>query len=776
MRNHTLLCRASLLASVLFSLAAAPSFAQTSTQRPSDKPAAAPAADEGAIVVTARRREENLIDVPIAITAISGDQLANQGAADITALAETVPNVTLEASRATNSTLSAFIRGVGQQDPVSGFEQGVGIYLDDVYLNRPQAAVLDIYDVQRIEVLRGPQGTLYGRNTVGGAVKYVTRRLDDVAHFAAHATYGSYNQADGVISGSVPLGESKVIRIGGSLARLTRDGFGKNLTTGLDNYNKNIWAGRGTVEIHGTGIFARLTGDYTHDRSNPRGGHRFIPGMVSGTPVLANVFDTQGGLNFPVQNITAWGTSLFLEAQPTDGLTFRSISAYRKDDSLTPIDFDALPAQDVDVPGIYRNRQFSQEVQALLSTGKFNGLVGVYYLDASALTQFDVRLFVQYPSPTLLTAYTSADIHTETMAAFADFTYDFTDQLSLSLGGRYTSDRRDGVILRQFYTGGGSPVFGGAGIPFRGPLTNFSGSKTFTKFTPKASLTFKPDSDNTIYASYSQGFKGGGFDPRGVGANAPVGVSQSDFLSFKPETVNSYELGYKANLLGRRLYIATAAFYMDYKDVQIPGSIACQSGGFTTFCGVVSNAGKARIKGFEFEGRAKLIEGDKGTLTLSGSLGYVDAKYLNYITNVAGQPTQVTQFRHVQNTPAWSGSANLDYSMRLGDANLAFDAGMSFKSKTYQFEIANPYLDQPAYQLFDASIVYHAPGNRWSLGIFGKNLTDERIKTSGYTFVAADPTTGVLVTPLKATLGKEGVLTGFYANPRQVFVTASVNF
>jgi iron complex outermembrane receptor protein len=383
---------------------------------------------------------------------------------------------------------------------------------------------------------------------------------------------------------------------------------------------------------------------------------------------------------------------------------------------------------------------------------------------------------VQYPSPFLLTAFTNADIHTETMAGFGDFTYDFTDQLSLSLGGRYTWDKRDGNILRQNYLGGGSPVFGGAGIPFGTPGTNFRGSKTFTKFTPKASLTFKPNSDNTIYASYSQGFKGGGFDPRGVGANAPAGVSQSDFLSFKPETVDSYEIGYKANLLGHRLYIATAAFYMDYKDVQIPGSVACVSGGFNTFCGVVSNAGKARIKGFEFEGRAKLIESGQGTLTLTGSLGYIDAKYLNYITNVAGTPTQVAQYRHVQNTPAWSGSASLDYSMNLGDGNLAFDAGMSFKSKTYQFEIANPYIDQPAYQLFDASIVYHAPGNRWSLGVFGKNLTDERIKTSGYTFMKADPTTGVLVTPLASGLGKEGVLSAFYANPRQIFVTASVNF
>ncbi len=769
MRNYDLLCRASLLASALFSLTAAPAYAQSSAT-----PAAAD--DEDAIVVTARRREENLIDVPIAITAITGDQLANRGAADITALAETVPNVTLESSRATNSTLSAFIRGVGQQDPVSGFEQGVGIYLDDVYLNRPQAAVLDIYDVQRIEVLRGPQGTLYGRNTIGGAIKYVTRRLDDVAHLSARATYGSYNQADGVITGSVAVGESKVIRIGGSLARLTRDGFGKNLTTGLENYDKDIWAGRGTIELHGTGIFARLTGDYTHDTSNPRGGHRFIPGLISGAPVLANVYDTRGGLNFPVQEVTAWGTSLFLEAEPAEGLTFRSISSYRKDDSATPIDFDALPAVDVDVPGYYFNRQFSQEVQMLIDKGRFNGLIGVYYLNASAQTQFDVRLFTTING---LTGYTDADVDTETMAAFADFTFDVSDQLSLSAGGRYTWDERSAKILRQNYLGGGSPTFGGAGIPFGAPGTNFRGKETFTKFTPRASISFKPNPDTTIYASFSQGFKGGGVDPRGAGSNAPdlnndgmkSDAEIAQFLSFRPEQVNSYELGYKAAMFDRRLTVALAAFRMDYTDVQIPGSVACTIGGLPSFCGVVSNAGKARMQGFEAEGKLRL-----GALTLNGSVGYIDAKYLSYITNIAGVPTQVAPFRRVQNTPAWTGAVSASYAVDVGEGRVDLGAGMSFKSKTFQFEIANPFLDQPAYQLVDASIVYHAPGKRWSLGVFGKNLTDERIKTSGYTFMRANATTGVLVTPLASALGKEGVLNAFYANPRQIFVTASVSF
>src|SRR6476646_4602732 len=172
------------------------------TQAPSNQQTQATAATGSSqeIVVTARRRSETLLNVPVAVSAYSGEQLDRQGALDITDVAKTTPNVTLKVSRVTNSTLSPFIRGVGQQDPVAGFEQGVGIYVDDVYLNRPQAAVLDIYDVERIEVLRGPQGTLYGRNTIGGASKYVTKRIPDDAQLSLRGTYGSYDQADGVVS------------------------------------------------------------------------------------------------------------------------------------------------------------------------------------------------------------------------------------------------------------------------------------------------------------------------------------------------------------------------------------------------------------------------------------------------------------------------------------------------------------------------------------------------------------------------------------------------
>ena len=777
--------RAALLASIALSGVAwtAPAAAQTATTVSDES--------EGGdvIIVTARRREENLLDVPIAVSAFSGESLEMRGALDITEIGNITPNTTLETSRGSNSTLSAFIRGIGQQDPVSGFEPGVGIYLDDVYLNRPQAGVLDIYDVERIEVLRGPQGTLYGRNTIGGAVKYVTKRLPQEFSLSARATVGTYKQADGVLTVSAPIGD--VLRVGGSVARLSRGGFGDNLTTGLENYNKDLWAARGTVELGGYGapVSIRINGDYTHDKSDPRGGHRLIRGLQSGAPVLDNVYDTRGGLVDPKQDIEAYGLSMNIAVDLSDALTLRSISAWRKDDTFTPIDFDALPAADVDVPGGYFNEQISQEVQLLVDAGPFSGMVGAYYLDATADTLFDVRLFTTLGG---LTAFTKAAVDTETYAVFGDFTYNFTDQLSLSVGGRYTWDERTANILRQNYLGGGSPFFGGAGVPFGGASTNFNGKRSFKKFTPRVSISFKPSPDHNIYASFSQGFKGGGFDPRGVGTNAPDlngnGIrGENDevaaFLSFRPESVDSYEVGYKGNLFDGGLTFALAGFYADYSDVQIPGSVACIVGGLPSFCGVTSNAGKATFKGVELEFNARLGESfatDGDRLNLLGAVGYIDAQFDEYITNIASVPTDVAAFRNVQNTPKWTASATLAYMTPVGAGRLNLGTTVSYRSRTSQFEIPNPYIDQSSYALVDASLVYTSPDDRWSIGLHGKNLTDKEYKTSGYSFIAGNATTGVPTLGTNglpiASLGREGTLTAFYGNPRQVFLTAGVKF
>ena len=752
------------------------------------------AASDPEIVVTARRRTEILLDVPIAVTAYSGEQLERQGALDITDIADTTPNVILEPSRGTNSTLTAFIRGVGQQDPVAGFEQGVGLYLDDVYLNRPQGAVLDVYDVERIEILRGPQGTLYGRNTVGGAVKYVTRRLPNEPEFHARANLGLDEQADLIVSGSTPLG-SEAVRIGAAVARLSRGGFGKNVTTGKDNYNKDVWATRGTIEVEAGPLSARLSGDYTWDYSNTRGGHRLIPGLASGIQPLSDVFDSAGNQTDPKQKVKGGGAALHVDVQLMEGVKLRSITAYRKDKSTTPIDFDALPLPDFDVPGIYRNKQFSQEGQLLVELGRLNGLVGAYYLDANALTVFDVRVYQLING---LAAHTNSKIDTKTTAIFADFSYDLTDQFSVSLGGRYTWDKRIGDIFRQRFLGGGAPIFGGLGIPFLGVQTDFEGEVKFKKFTPRASVSFEPNADNTIYLSYTQGFKGGGFDPRSSTLNAPDldnnGVispeEEAEYVGFEPETVDNYELGYKASLLDRRLSLAAAAFYADYKDVQIPGSVPCISGGAPSFCGVVDNAGKARIKGFELETNAILsrdLTGAGDRLSLANMLGYLDAKYTEFISNIpvgtppVNTPTDVSEFRQFQNTPKWTAAASLDYQRPAWGGRLSANATLSYRSKVYQAE-AESVFDQKGFALFDANVMWRSAGGRYQIGLHGKNLFDKEYITSGYNFLNVDLVTGQPIrnsagnfTP-GAGLGLEGVLTAFYGNPRQVWVSFGVNF
>jgi len=787
MANNSKIIAALKLGSALAALtAAAPAFAQPDTAAP----AAATGADDEVITVTARRREESLQDVPIAVTAYSGEALERQGAIDITDLNDTTPNVTLETSRGTNTTLTAFIRGVGQQDPVAGFEAGVGLYLDDVYLNRPQAAVLDIYDVERIEVLRGPQGTLYGRNTIGGAIKYVTRRLDAEPSLNIRANLGTYQQTDLIVSGSTPLSDQ--IRIGASGARLSRGGFGDNLNNGLDNYNRDIWAARATVELTpASNVFLRFSGDYSMDNSDPRNGHRLIPGLLSGAPVLSDVYDTRAGLNSPEQQVEAFGGAFRAEFTFGD-FVLRNIMAFRQDESHAPIDFDSLPAADVDVPAIYRNHQFSNETQLLLGgPGPIQGVVGVYYLSAAANNVFDVILATTSPAALPgLTASTFGDVHTDTWALYGDFTYDLTSRLHLSLGGRYTIDNRRATVIRANYLNGPSPALGGNGVQLGALTSNFHGEETFKQFTPRASLSFEPDPNNTIYASYSRGFKGGGFDPRGLSTAAPDlngnGIRESneifDYFEFEPERVTSYEVGYKANLFDRRLRLAIAGFYAQYRDVQVPGSVGAVINGVPTFVGVTTNAGRASFKGVEVEALATLFRGANGSrLNLAGTLGYLDAQYDEFITNVAGVgPVDVANFRRIQNTPKWTMSATLDYTTPLAGGELSAGTTLSYRSKTFQFETPSPYLDQPGYALWDANLVWTSPNNRYTIGLHAKNILDRQYITSGYQFLATDPVTGV---PLRAangnpipSLGREGIATAFYGNPRQIFLSFGINF
>ncbi len=789
--NRTFAC--SLLAGVAaLALAEGPALAQggaqDGAQDGAQEAASVSAANDTSgdmIVVTARRREERLLDVPLSVTSISGEELAKSGTLEITEIAQEMPNVTLEVSRGTNTTLSAFIRGVGQQDPVAGFEAGVGLYVDDVYLNRPQAAVLDVYDVERIEVLRGPQGTLYGRNTIGGAIKYVTARLPAETQVKIRGTYGSYDQADVVVTASTPLTDS--LRIGASGARLSRGGFGDNLTLGTENYNKDVWAARGTIEFDNGPLLVRLSGDYVKDDSEARQGHRLIPGLLTGAPVLDDVFDTRAGLNVVEQSVEAYGGALNIALQVSDTITLKSITGYREDKSTTPIDFDSLPAADLDVPAIYNNDQFSQELQLLYEGERLNGVMGAYYLDANAFTAFDVALFTTGALPVVglpgLNAQTLGDVGTKTWSVFGDFTYDLTDQFSVSVGGRYTNDKRTSRILRTTFIGGFSDLFDGTGIPIA-VTSDFRGSQTFKEFTPRASISYKPNENHNFYISYSQGFKGGGFDPRGQSTQAPdlngSGARDAEdifnFLSFDPETVDSYEIGWKASLLDNRLNISVAAFKGDYSDVQIPGSVGFDRDGDginESFAGITSNAASADVNGLEFEGRALVgrdFAGAGSRFNVNWSLGYLDAKFNTFIDAFGND---VADARVFQNTPEFTVHAGFDLGLPVASSGMVdFLGSVSMRSDASQFEVRNAFLDQDGFALVDASIVYTDDADRFSIGVHGKNLFDKRYIVSGYNFVAG----GTGGQPFRSTLGLEGTLTGFYGDPRRFYITGEVRF
>ncbi len=738
---------------------------------------AAPAATRDVVTVTARRREESIQDAPVAVTAVSGEMLAAIGAIDLTDVQKLTPNATIETARGSNSTLIAFIRGVGQQDPLWGFEPGVGLYIDDVYVARPQGSVLDIFDIERIEVLRGPQGTLYGRNTIGGAIKYVTARLSDEPEFELGASVGSYNQIDLMASGSVPLGET--FAVGGALARYTRDGFGENVFTGAEHYDKDVISGRVSLEWEPTeDLFFRLAYDHTQDDSNAKHGYRLIPGVTNGEPVLDSVYDTRGGAG-DINSVETEGLSFTGEWRVNDVLTLKSITAGRQDRTDTPIDFDALPVNDFDVPAFYENEQFTQEFQALFDTGRWSGVAGLYYLNGAFEGAFDTVL-----GNLGVNAPTYGDVSKISLSAYADVTYEINDDWSVSVGGRYTEDQTTATVIRQTYLGTATtPFLGGSGGLLLATGSNFRSERTDDQFSPRVNVTYEPSDDLSLYASYSQGFKSGGFDPRGNAG--PVGTAQYDIITrgFEPEIVDSYEVGAKGSLADGRLVYRAAAFFAEYTDQQITvqTSEVDPVTGLDTFVSTVLNAGQSEYVGFELEGSAFLTD----SLSIDYMLGLIDAEIVELVTTqpdpVTGDPVDVdiSDQYVVQNTPeyTWRLAANYEMAAPSGYGDLRFTAGVSYRDDINLFNVPNtgepvalaglpttplPALDaNTSYTLLDASVIWDFNENlRFSL--IGRNLSDEQYRIAGYNFAGQNQ------------LGVDGAYSAFYGDPRTF--TASVRY
>ncbi len=728
------------------------------------------------VVVTAQRREERLMDVPLAVTALSGEELDRLGALDLLYLSQTTPNTTIEVARGTNNALAAYIRGVGQQDHIAGFESGVGLYVDDVYFNRPQAGVLEIYDVERIEVLRGPQGTLYGRNTVGGAIKYVTRRLGAEPELKLLGRVGNYAMLDAIATFTLPL--AGALRVGGSFASFNQDGFGDNLyLPGMENYEKRVNAARFSIEwTPGEDLFIRLAADWLEDTSDLRRGHRLMPGAYSGALVLKNVFDTRAGSAVPDANAEARGVSLLTEWTVTDTVIVRGIFASRSDDTWKPVDLDSLPTVDVDPATWDGNEQKTAELQVVFGDGRWSGVAGLFGLDASAATRLEVQLgttgaIIGRPG---LNNLLHSEVDTRSWALFADLAYALSDRWSVSLGGRYTHDRRKAQITRQILVNGLSDFFGGSGVLVRTD-SNFNGSEVFEKFTPRATIQWLSGDGQNLYLGYSEGFKGGGFDPRGLTTLTPdfdgdgqVSVAEIHaFMRFDPEEVRSWELGWKSVLLDGRMTSRLAVFRSRYTDVQIPGSVSVDANGdgiAEQYVGITSNAADATIEGLEWEGQTIVAEelGFPGAvLQLSWALGLIDAEFNKFIDASGHDVAAASRFA---NTPKWNAAAGADYSFPMSwfgrRGTLAIITTVSMRGDEVQFYTPDPLIDQQAYALWDMSLVWTGADGRWQLGLYGQNLTDKAYKVTG----------------LNITLGLEDNVTAYYGNPRQYWMAMQYRF
>ncbi|MEM9690633.1 MAG: TonB-dependent receptor [Pseudomonadota bacterium] len=694
------------------------------------------------ITVTARRREESLQDVPVAITAISGEQLTNIGATDLTEIQAFSPNLVIYPGRNQSTTITAFVRGIGQADPLWGVDPGVGIYLDDVYMARPQGALLDVFDVERVEVLRGPQGTLYGKNTIGGAIKYVSKPLTDEINGAVSYTFGEYETSElrASVGGALIDG---VLRARAAAAIIENDGFGENLFTGDPVANKDTTAYRLAVEWLATdNLSVKLTYDKTDDSAAPKGYKRLEANpncavfLITCDP-LGNPFNVEAGLE-PTNGTESNGGSLTATWDISDAWTAKLISAYRESDSNNNIDFDTTPAPITDVFAIYYDEQYTHEVQVLYDAGdRLAGVAGIYYLDGEAGGLVRNIFFGA------IFGTTNGITETESISAYTDWSYSLTDKLRLNAGVRVIAEEKRGIALNQGFS---DATF----TTVTATTADYDQTEDFDSVAPKFGLDYRLNDDVLLYGHVSQGFKSGGFNVRAQSTAFPDSA-----LPFDDEELTNFEFGMKGAFLDGQATLNTALFWGDYTDIQVSTFTDFDSDGDGTddaFFGSFLNAGEATISGIEVEW--SLAPTNLDWLRLSGNLNYLDTDADEVDLNDNG----LADVQVITNAPQKTAAVFADMFAPIGNGVLTARLGFSYRDATLmtnEGEGTIP-LEQGAYQLWNASLAYTV--DQWDFAVHAKNIGDKEYLTNGYNIPVL------------------GIKTGSLGNPRMVIASVGYSF
>ncbi|WP_417470464.1 TonB-dependent receptor [Maricaulis sp.] len=694
---------------------------------------ARPAPTNDVITVTARRREESLQDVPLSVSAFGERQLEALQASDITSLQNVVPNLTLHTGDAENAVI--YIRGVGQVDSLAFAEPGVGVYLDDVYLARTQGAVLDVFDVERVEVLRGPQGTLYGRNTIGGAVRFISTRPGDNPGLQMEAGFGDYNH---VFARARVSGELSEDQVAGKLALFysSRDGYATNEVDGSDDGDVNRISGRaGLLFTPSDHLEFELTLDASQDspdtsrtpaRATEVAGFEPGTGTLVQFPAQSDPYQIRASFN-DLDDLSSLGLSGRLRWQLNDALALTSITAWREMSYDSNLDLDGTEMEIFEIFVREEADQFSQEFRLDYDAGgPLQATGGVYYFsDAdetfNGLAGQSIALplggNVYFPYP--LQSASVNDQNTDAWAAYFDASYALTERLRLSGGLRYTHENKSFVRLQELYAPGTAnppPFQTGAGVL----VTDIDAEEDFSAFTPRIGLDYAVTDSVMLYALASRGFKSGGFDGR---SNTTFDASAYD-----PEFVWSYEAGFKSTLADGRVIFNAALFRNDYTDLQLSSFTA--NPGTGAFEAQFTNAGEAVIQGMEAELSWQAATG----LSINAHLGYMDAHYEEYI---GPGGVDISDTRELVNTPEWSGGIAGTYEWMVSDDWLAsahIDA--AWRSKTYPTVSSSELLAQDGYALVNAFVGVGAEDGSWEIRAGVRNLFDEAYTTQAFDLAA----------------------------------------
>jgi len=717
---------------------ATPAIAQANSQAPTQAAATPDQAQDsatGQIVITARRTEEKLQRVPASVSAFNAKALDRIQAQDTTGLQGAVPNLNIVQGRGSSNATNIYIRGIGQPDALQTFDPAVGVYIDDVYLSRIRGSQVDLLDLDRIEVLRGPQGTLYGKNTIGGAIKFVTRRPSDTLYASGSLAAGSYDQleAKGTLSGPISQG----FDVGVSVLGARRDGFVEDSADGRDYNNKKTVAARAAVALNPTSkVRVDLTADFQKDDAHLNVGrpvNNLVPfsggPLVVTDPVGSGAYHWKGRTTPGLPNSTKlkhYGFAGTLAVDLTDALTVKSITAYRNLKTRDFVDIDATQYEIGDVfVGVDQN-QFSQELQGTYTSGRFNAVAGLYYLKENITSHqeayADDLLGPLFGNATFLRTVDDK-LHTSSYAAYANASYEIVPTVRLSAGIRYTRETKNYDRTTSTFS-----TFG----PFNGTFAFAPPKGKWHDTSPMASVDWQVTPATMVYARVAKGFKSGGFNGR---ANS-VGES----TKYDPETVWSYEAGFKTTVASQ-LRLNGAVFDNEYKDFQarVSGLDTDPITGLPAPKLSVLNAGKLRIRGAELEAAWTPVTG----LLIDGQLGYLDAKYKVFddarFTNFGGSRA----FQTPAFAPKWTLRTGAQYAFELGSAGWLTVGGQTRYRSRQALAVDNTLtnsatkvegLFQNGYWIHDARIVWENESKKYSIGLYGYNLTKKAYKTDAQEF------------------------------------------